>query len=252
MDSAVVASSPTQQYGYVRCYRAVVSDCGVVAAYLYGVLEDYAQLGARTGKGCAPSDEHLGTLLGVHRNTIIGLRMKLREAGWITWDDTSKTNRYTLPNRTTTYHNPAQNPGTTTPPAQILGSTCTNSVQVTCTEFVHNQERDVSKNTLATTATRNGHHPSQLAAAVGEERFKRIATNFSDANPQLNLAWFRQTVTDLERATTPADVATWEGALRNTVATIQDAFGRDNTIKNPRAYVRSELKRELTAQEQVP
>jgi hypothetical protein len=49
-DPTSEAESPLQQYGYIRCYRAVVQSCGITAAYLYGIIEDYVQLGARTHK----------------------------------------------------------------------------------------------------------------------------------------------------------------------------------------------------------
>lgn len=127
---SVIAEAKTQQYGYIRAYRAVVQDCGVMAAYLYGILEDYAQLGARTGKGCIPSHDHLATLMGCHRNTVITLMKKLRETGWVTWEDTiGGTNVYSLPIRRV-HKNGA-------PPAQDL---CT-----PCTDTVHNQEQE-SKN----------------------------------------------------------------------------------------------------------
>lgn len=119
------AESPLQQYGYVRCYRAVVQACGVQAAYLYGLLEDYVQMGARTKRGCVPSHEHLAGLMGVHRNTVVSLMQKLRDAGWVEWTAGSKTNTYFLPARKLHKKRAA--------PAQNLCSTSTN--------IVHNQER---------------------------------------------------------------------------------------------------------------
>src|SRR5688500_737832 len=57
------ADSPLQHYGYVRSYRAVVRSCGVMEAYLYGILEDFSQVGARTKKGSVPSHARLAELM---------------------------------------------------------------------------------------------------------------------------------------------------------------------------------------------
>lgn len=100
--AAVNAVSPLQQYGYVRCYRAVIHSCGLDAAYLYGLLEDYAQLGARSGRGCVPSQKTLAGKMGCTRETVRVKLNTLRDHGWVEWDsgaERSEPNEYRLPLR---------------------------------------------------------------------------------------------------------------------------------------------------------
>jgi hypothetical protein len=127
----ISADAQTQQYGYIRCYRAVVRDCGVMAAYLYGILEDYVQLGVRNGRPVVPSHDHLAKLMDCHRNTIITLMKKLRETGWVVQRETlGGTNEYFLP-------------------ARGIGKSCAGGAQKTgtpCTKSVHKQDV-VSKTT---------------------------------------------------------------------------------------------------------
>lgn len=166
MAGQVSAQAPTQQYGYIRCYRAVMKDCGVAAAALYGILEDYAQLSARNKQDCAPSHEKLGELLGVHRNTVIGLLKKLKDAKWVEWDERSGgQNVYHLPARTL-HKNSA-------PPAQELCNTPTNIVQPTCTEIVHElEERELEQQQdsppLPTGETPQGATRSEKPSARGK------------------------------------------------------------------------------------
>jgi hypothetical protein len=113
------AVSLTQQRGYIRTYRAITDECGPTAAMIYGMLEDYAQLGAETGMGCVPSHSTIAKKLHVHRNTVMNHLEKLRDAGWVTWERTKKhgVNRYILLSKS--------NPDL----AQKQGNPCTNIVQ---------------------------------------------------------------------------------------------------------------------------
>lgn len=95
---AVIAEAKTQQYGYVRAYRAVMHECGAVPAILYGILEDYAQMGARTGKGCIPSHPHLAELVGISERSVRTHLTTLKARGWIEWTTLGgKVNQYYLP-----------------------------------------------------------------------------------------------------------------------------------------------------------
>lgn len=137
-ESRVAAEAQTQQYGYIRCYRAVVRDCGIAAAYLYGILEDYAQLGARNGRPVMPSHDHLATLMQVHRNTIPGHLGKLREAGWITSEGgRGAPHLYTLPIRQ--LHRNRATGGDEV--AQKLGNSCTVFVQPVAQKLCINKNK---------------------------------------------------------------------------------------------------------------
>jgi hypothetical protein len=97
------AESPLQQFGYIRCHRAIVQSCGVAEAYLYGILEDYVQLGARTKRGAVPSHARLAELMGCSTRSITTYLNRLRERGWIRWETTNgKPSKYFLPNRSKT------------------------------------------------------------------------------------------------------------------------------------------------------
>lgn len=123
-EASAQADSPLQQYGYVRVYRAVAHQCGIPAAYLYGILEDYVQLGARTGRGCVPSHNHLAKLMNCHRRSVVTYMQALRDKGWIEWDEDNAgtPNAYRLPSRKKF-----------TPPVQDL--------HIPYAKFAHNQER---------------------------------------------------------------------------------------------------------------
>lgn len=89
--------NPLQQHGYVRCYREIIAECGAVAACLYGVLEDLAQLGERTGRGCVPSHGHLGELIGCTDRSVRTHLNALRRHGWVTWrTEVGGVNHYAL------------------------------------------------------------------------------------------------------------------------------------------------------------
>lgn len=122
---------------------------------------------------------------------------------------------------------------------------------------------DGARNT--TTHNRTEHHPtatplppmtvrpvngrqSRLAEAVGEARFAKIAGNFTEVNPQLDVAWFRDTMARIE-ATHP-DLSTDQvaTAVKATIGKTQDAFGRENGIRHPPALVAKWL-REAIAEE---
>lgn len=95
------AESSLQQGGYVRVHRAVLEDTNdLTAAYLYGILEDFAQLGARTGRGCVPSLETLADLCRASVSTVRRARTKLKERGWLSWEQvTPWQTRYTVRDR---------------------------------------------------------------------------------------------------------------------------------------------------------
>lgn len=92
------AENPLQQHGYIRTYRAIVHDCGLIAAVVYGCLEDYAQMGERTGRGCVPSHKTIAKALEVSVDTIQRAMNKLRDAGYIAWEPEYEggPNTYTL------------------------------------------------------------------------------------------------------------------------------------------------------------
>src|SRR5688500_4949659 len=131
--SGVSAQSPLQQYGYIKCYRAVVLECGVMAAYLYGILEDYAELGARERRELAPSHAHLATLMGIHRNSIPPMLDGLVTKQWVQIEKRpGLRDRYLLPNRNR-HKNSAGD-------AHELWGTSTDFVEPTSTNIVHDIE----------------------------------------------------------------------------------------------------------------
>lgn len=100
-EPGAVAESPVQQRGYLRLHREVIAKCGIGAAAVYGVLEDLAQIGDRTGMGCVPSHAGIARELGISVKSVQRHLHDLREAGFVTWEDApSKAgtpNRYYLP-----------------------------------------------------------------------------------------------------------------------------------------------------------
>jgi hypothetical protein len=155
-DGEVIADSPLQQYGYVRCYRAVAKDCGIAAAFLYGVLEDYAQLGARTKKGCMPSHAHLAEVLECSEKSVRRYLIALRQKKWLTWDEVpGQTSVYTLKNPGKNYR----------PPRSILP---TPSVNLTDNLTVSNKPiEQVSKPTVS-------HPPARGRGAYTQEFEERF------------------------------------------------------------------------------
>lgn len=79
---------------------------------------------------------------------------------------------------------------------------------------------------------------SRFAAAVGAERFKEIATNFTEANPQLTAGWLDKTMAQIE-----ADMAIeqLEAVLLQAALMTVDAFSTPNRIQNPRAWADKRL-----------
>lgn len=100
-----VAENPLQQQGYVRVYRAVAAACGMEAAMVYGILENYAQMGERSGRGCIPSHAALAREMGCSSRSVIRYLAALRDAGYVSWEATGEgdVNRYIL------HHDPTQN-----------------------------------------------------------------------------------------------------------------------------------------------
>jgi hypothetical protein len=92
------AQNPLQQHGYIRCYRYLLKRYGPTVALVYGLLEDYAQLGQRTGRGCVPSHETIAEGLGVSVATIKRSLDTLRSDGLIGWQPETPggVNHYTL------------------------------------------------------------------------------------------------------------------------------------------------------------
>lgn len=71
----------------------------MAAACLYGIIEDYVQLGERTGKGAVPSHAKLATTMGCSVRSVIRYLTVLRDHGWIEWEgEDGKASRYVLPN----------------------------------------------------------------------------------------------------------------------------------------------------------
>lgn len=137
-EGGIQAEAAVQQFGYIRCYRAVMHDCGIAAAVLYGILEDYAQLSARNKRDCTPSQEKLAHLLGVRRATVNDLLGKLRAAGWITTEGgAGRPLRYLLPARKLYEKETAEEQA-----ERKSDISCTEIGQVGCTESVHKQEQD--------------------------------------------------------------------------------------------------------------
>lgn len=225
VDEGVLAVSPLQRYGYVRCYRAIVGDCGVAAAFLYGVLENYAQLGERTGIGCVPSHATLAKDMGVHRNTIITQLQSLREKGWVEWEEHGKVNRYTLPNRIIR-------------PAQKLGTMSTEFGQVTCTENVHYLTRTESNKTLATASPTppNGAAESVWASeAEAAGKFSVMVGQFTAVSPLLDASWLRGAVASVEYQYPQLGGQPLTDIVKETLIKLEDALSRPNQIHSPRA-----------------
>jgi DNA-binding transcriptional regulator YhcF (GntR family) len=91
---------------------------------------------------------------------------------------------------------------------------------------------------------RNG--ACRWAAAVGEERLATVTARFEAANVQLDGAWLRRTVSDLEHQVPGLTTEQITNAVRSTLFKAEDALGRDNTIRNPRAFVAKELRSEVS------
>lgn len=103
--TTVQAVNPLQHYGYVRVYHAVVQSCGIQAAFLYGILEQYAQIGAHTGKGAIPSHAILAQKMNCGVRSIANYLDQLRESKWISWEsgaNRATSNTYFLLNRVRT------------------------------------------------------------------------------------------------------------------------------------------------------
>lgn len=91
------------------------------------------------------------------------------------------------------------------------------------------------------TPSANGRHPSRYAAAVGEDRFQEIASNFSDASPQLTAGWLDGAIARIEASYSGFESAEVERALATTAAMTVDAFSRPNSIKHPRRWAETIL-----------
>jgi hypothetical protein len=72
-----------QRRGYIRAYRAIIEDCGIDAAVLYGVLEDYSRLSFRTGRDCVPLLADLAKKTTIPERSLKRALAKLKESGWI-------------------------------------------------------------------------------------------------------------------------------------------------------------------------
>lgn len=96
-----VAESPIQQRGYFRLHREVIDKCGISGAAVYGYLENMAQIGDQTGRGCVPSHKAIADGLGMSVRSVQRALIALRDAGLIAWEETTgkvgAPNRYFLP-----------------------------------------------------------------------------------------------------------------------------------------------------------
>lgn len=113
----VEIENPVQAFGYVRVYRAIRDAVGMDAAYLYGVLEDYAQMSHRNRRLCTPTHDDLAKHMSTSTRTIERHVATLRNSGFI---GTRK-----LPNGRMAYTvkmPPAKNGGRVDPPAKNGGS----------------------------------------------------------------------------------------------------------------------------------
>jgi hypothetical protein len=91
----------------------------------------------------------------------------------------------------------------------------------------------------------NGHHP-RWEVAVGRERWQAITTAFTDANVQLDAGWLRTTLATVERDHPSIPQERLTDAVRSTLFKARDALGRENRIRNPRAFVAKELRDAVT------
>lgn len=96
MSDDVLAQSHFQQRGFVQVHLAVLWECGLNAAAIYGFLERWVWIGSRTGKGAFPSHETLSQQCGLSPRTVVTALQELRDKGWITWERTGMSNRYVL------------------------------------------------------------------------------------------------------------------------------------------------------------
>lgn len=195
-DASAQAEAAVQQYGYVRVYRAVVHQCGIPAAYLYGILEDYVQLGARTGRGCVPSHNHLADLMKCSRRSIVSYMQELRDKGWLEWDEdnTGTPNAYRLPVRKKL-----------TPPVQDLHTTYAKSA--------HNQEQEI-KNNSAISETTSPLAPSGGVYTPEFEEFWKAYGKTNGAKKPAFSGWQRLSKENKAKAIDmlPAWIAHWDVA----------------------------------------
>lgn len=87
----LVLANRFQSLGYIRSHRAIIEDCGHAAAFVYGVLEDLAQLAARTKSELRPRHQYLAEASGRSVAQIKRDLASLRNAGWVDWKRTGRS-----------------------------------------------------------------------------------------------------------------------------------------------------------------
>jgi len=96
----------------------------------------------------------------------------------------------------------------------------------------------------------NGYVRPRWEAAVGRERWETVTKAFTEVNVQLDASWLRSAVALIEREHPGLDPDRTTTALRATLIKAQDALGRENRIRNPRAFVSKELQTAISEVEQ--
>lgn len=91
------------------------------------------------------------------------------------------------------------------------------------------------------TSASNGRYP-RWEQAVGTQKWQAITAAFSDANVQLDAGWLRSTLVAVEEEHPGLPVQNVTHAVRATLFKARDALGRENRIRNPRAFVAKELR----------
>jgi hypothetical protein len=148
----VEAVSAFQRDGYFRLHRAVKRDCGMGAAIVYGVLEQFSQIGAMTGKGCFPSRKAIGDETGMSVRSVATYLDKLEAAKWIKRRaNAGYTSRYFLTDKVGKNF---------LPPVQNLHTPQEN--------FAHDKETE-SKNEGVSKSSSGASHPEKPKTAYPEE-----------------------------------------------------------------------------------
>jgi hypothetical protein len=118
-------------------------------------------------------------------------------------------------------------------------------------------KRDVTTTATATaTATEsiprhvngNGRHAaaaSKVLSEIGDESIERMASKFYEVNPQLDEAWLRATLVQLEAQGMSLPPPELKTLLQGVYLKAEDALGRENTIRNPPAWARKQIEQAL-------
>jgi hypothetical protein len=93
-------------------------------------------------------------------------------------------------------------------------------------------------------ANGNGRHAaaaSKVLSEIGDESLERMASKFYEVNPQLDEAWLRSTLVQLEAQGMSLPPPELKALLQGVYLKAEDALGRENTIRNPPAWARKQI-----------